>query len=100
MTPTEVKKAADEMVDMFTKIIWESGNTVSKPMIIDVCIAHCKRVIEVLEMLRKPEYTTFVLKYGEFDKKGNVVSNAELMDGYELINHYRLILSELEGRVK
>jgi hypothetical protein len=51
-------------------------------------------------MLRKPEYTTFVLKYGEFDKKGNVVSNAELMDGYELINHYRLILSELEGRVK
>ena len=74
MTPTEVKQAADEMVDMFTKIIWESGNTVSKPMIIDVCIAHCKRVIEVLEK-SKP------------------------LSVYELNNH-RLILSELEGRVK
>ena len=83
MTPTEVKQAADEMVDMFTKIIWESGNTVSKPMIIDVCIAHCKRVIEELEEIT----------FSRYDNHAR--SSIE-----NRINHYRLILSELEGRVK
>lgn len=76
MTPTEVKKAADEVVEMFTKIIWESGNTVSKPMIVDVCIAHCKRVIEVMELSTPGTYTDYFFK------------------------KHRLILSELEGRVK
>jgi hypothetical protein len=76
MTPTEVKQAADELVEMFTKIIWESGNTVSKPMIIDVCIAHCKLVIEVLELSTPGTYTNYLFKKN------------------------RLILSELEGRVK
>jgi hypothetical protein len=64
---------------MFTKIIWESGNTVSKPMIIDVCIAHCKLVIEELEELDSNM------------KKFRIVAK---------IQKYRLILSELEGRVK
>jgi hypothetical protein len=81
MTPDELKQAADELVGMFTKIIWESGNTVSKPMIIDVCIAHCKLVIEVLEKLR-PTLAVISFSY------------------IEQLNTHRLILSELEGRVK
>jgi len=75
MTPDELKQAADELVEMFTKIIWESGNTVSKPMIIDVCIAHCKRVIEVLERLDSSRGIPMLIA---------------------TINNHRLILSELE----
>jgi len=85
MTPDELKQAADEMVGVFGPYM---------------AIEHCKRVIEVLEMLRKPEYTTFVLKYTEFSKTGEVLSPSITMNGYELTNHYESILSELEGRVK
>lgn len=44
------EQEADKLVEMFTKIIWDSGNTVSRPMILDVCMAHCKQVIGVLEL--------------------------------------------------
>ena len=80
MTPDELKQAADELVEMFTKIIWESGNTVSKPMIIDVCIAHCKLVIEVLGKFKS---SVFPESYIEQE-----------------IRYQKSILSELEGRVK
>jgi len=85
MTPTEVKQAADEMVEMFKDFFRGYGisfdydgwqlykNEVNKRSIL-CAIAKCKRVIEVLEK-SKP------------------------LSVYELNNH-RLILSELEGRVK
>ena len=44
------EQEADKLGEMFTKIIWDSGNTVSRPMILDVCMAHCKQVIGVLEL--------------------------------------------------
>lgn len=79
MTPTEVKQAADEMVEMFMPFAYyntESVNVLKEQVsnATRIAIAHCKRVIEVLEK-SKP------------------------LSVYELNNH-RLILSELEGRVK
>ncbi len=85
MTPDELKQAADEMVEMFKDFFRGYGisfdydgwqlykNEVNKQSIL-CAIANCKRVIEVLEK-SKP------------------------LSVYELNNH-RLILSELEGRVK
>lgn len=61
MTPTEVKQAADEMVEMFGPYM---------------AISHCERVIEVLELSTPGTYTNYLFK------------------------KHRLILSELEGRVK
>ena len=63
MTPTELKQAADELVEVFGPYM---------------AIEHCKRVIEVLEKCHA------------------------LNDGFVLaqLNTHRLILSELEGRVK
>ncbi len=85
MTPDELKQAADEMVEMFKNFFRGYGisfdydgwqlykNEVNKQSIL-CAIAHCKRVIEVLEK-SKP------------------------LSVYELNNH-RLIIYELEGRVK
>ena len=81
MTPTEVKKAADEMVEMFMPFAYynpESANILKEQVsnATRIAIAHCKRVIEVLEGSTPGTYTNYLFK-----------------------NH-RLILSELEGRVK
>ncbi len=82
MTPTEVKQAADEMVEVFIPYAY-AGIFQQDPFLLSrdqecnatrISIAHCKLVIEVLEK-SKP------------------------LSVYELNNH-RLILSELEGRVK
>ena len=81
MTPTELKQAADEMVANWMILLVQSLPFISYASIDNptvaathCAIAHCKRVIEVLEK-SKP------------------------LSVYELNNH-RLILSELEGRVK
>ena len=68
MTPTEVKQAADEMVEVFGPYM---------------AIEHCKRVIEELEEIT----------FSRYDNHAR--SSIE-----NRINHYRLILSELEGGVK
>lgn len=82
MTPTELKQAADEMVEVFRPYAY-AGIFQQDPFLLSrdqecnatrIAIAHCKRVIEVLEK-SKP------------------------LSVYEL-NTHRLILSELEGRVK
>jgi hypothetical protein len=79
MTQDELKQAADEMVEVFMPFAYyntESVNVLKEQVsnATRIAIAHCKRVIEVLEK-SKP------------------------LSVYELNNH-RLILSELEGRVK
>ena len=85
MTPDELKQAADEMVEMFKNFFrgygisfdydgWQLYKNEVNKQSTRIAIAHCKRVIEVLEK-SKP------------------------LSVYELNNH-RLILSELEGRVK
>lgn len=41
---SEEKKKAIELIDKFTQLIFDSGNTVSKPMVIDcakLCINEC-----------------------------------------------------------
>jgi len=81
MTPTEVKKAADEMVEMFMPFAYynpESANILKEQVsnATRIAIAHCKRVIEVLEGSTPGTYTNYLFK------------------------KHRLILSELEGRVK
>jgi len=81
MTPTEVKQAADEMVEMFMPFAYynpESANILKEQVsnATRIAIAHCKRVIEVLEGSTPGTYTNYLFK------------------------KHRLILSELEGRVK
>ena len=85
MTPPEVNKAADEMVQSFRMFVGTSqtieGDTVnnylvSKNTALKISIAHCKRVIEVLELSTPGTYTDYFFK------------------------KHRLILSELDGRVK
>ena len=81
MTPTEVKKAADEMVEMFMPFAYynpESANILKEQVsnATRIAIAHCKRVIEVLEGSTPGTYTNYLFK------------------------KHRLILSELEVRVK
>lgn len=81
MTPTEVKQAADEMVEMFMPFACynpESANILKEQVsnATRIAIAHCKRVIEVLEGSTPGTYTNYLFK------------------------KHRLILSELEGRVK
>ena len=79
MTQDELKQAADEMVEVFMPFAYyntESVNVLKEQVsnATRIAIAHCKRVIEVLEK-SKP------------------------LSVYEL-NTHRLILSELEDRVK
>ena len=101
MTPTEVKQAADEMVEVFLKEIGDTcehsaycmkpecnfnGNShcmIDISTAVNCAIAHCKRVIEELEEIT----------FSRYDNHAR--SSIE-----NRINHYRLILSELEGRVK
>ena len=88
MTPTEVKQAADEMVEMFMPFAYynpESANILKEQVsnATRIAIAHCKRVIEELEEIT----------FSRYDNHAR--SSIE-----NRINHYRLILSELEGRVK
>jgi hypothetical protein len=49
------EQKAKELVDKFTQTIWESGNTVSNPMILKVCIV-C--VNEILNEQVRPDYLT------------------------------------------
>lgn len=42
-TPEEIK--AKELVDKITKTIWETGNTVSKPMIKEVALLTCDKIL-------------------------------------------------------
>lgn len=81
MTPTEVKQAADEMVEVFMPFAYyntESVNVLKEQVsnATRIAIAHCKLVIEVLEGSIPGTYTNYLFK------------------------KHRLILSELEGRVK
>lgn len=84
MTPTEVKQAADEMVEVFRPYAY-AGIFQQDPFLLSrdqecnatrISIAHCKLVIEVLEGSTPGTYTNYLFK------------------------KHRLILSELEGRVK
>lgn len=53
-----------------------------------VCV---EEIIAELEQLRKPEYTTFVTRYASSeDDKGDV------MDGYEKIDYWTEVKTELE----
>lgn len=86
MTPTEVeiKKAADEMVEMFADVEMPRScdmATIGYDAAVQCAIAHCKRVIEVLD------------KFEDF-----VFPESYIVE--QTINEHRLILSELEGRVK
>lgn len=47
------EQEANELVEMLLQTIWDTGNTVSKPMVIDVAILHVERLIEVLGELLK-----------------------------------------------
>lgn len=87
MTPTEVKQAADEMVEMFKNFFrgygisfdydgWQLYKNEVNKQSTRIAIAHCKRIIEVLELSTPGTYTNYLFK------------------------KHRLILSELEGMVK
>lgn len=83
MTPTEVKQAADEMVANWMILLVQSLPFISyasidNPILVAThfAIAHCKLVIEVLEGSTPGTYTNYLFK------------------------KHRLILSELERRVK
>ena len=85
MTPTEVKKAAEEMVEMFMPFAYynpESANILKEQVsnATRIAIAHCKRVIEVLGKFKS---SVFPESYIEQE-----------------IRYQKSILSELEGRVK
>ena len=90
MTPDELKQAADEMVEMFKNFFrgygisfdydgWQLYKNEVNKQSTRIAIAHCKLVIEELEELDSNM------------KKFRIVAK---------IQKYRLILSELEGRVK
>jgi len=86
MTQDELKQAADEMVEVFMPFAYyntESVNVLKEQVsnATRIAIAHCKLVIEVLEKLR-PTLAVISFSY------------------IEQLNTHRLILSELEGRVK
>ncbi len=86
MTQDELKQAADEMVEVFMPFAYyntESVNVLKEQVsnATRIAIAHCKRVIEVLEdALLDITYQSISL--------------------LKKIQKHRLILSELEGRVK
>jgi len=46
-----IEEEAKELLATFTDLIFESGCSVSKPMIKSVCIKHCDLVIEKLGMV-------------------------------------------------
>lgn len=90
MTQDELKQAADEMVEVFKNFFrgygisfdydgWQLYKNEVNKQSTRIAIAHCKRVIEVLERLDSGRDIPML--------------SAE-------INEHRLILSELEGRVK
>jgi hypothetical protein len=70
MTPDELKQAADEMVGVFGPYM---------------AIAHCKRVINEITWWHDTTSYETTMDFEGAERR---------------INHYRLILSELEGRVK
>ena len=83
MTPDELKQAADEMVAncmilLVQSLPFISYASIDNPILVAThfAIAHCKRVIEVLELSTPGTYTNYLFK------------------------KHRLILSELDGRVK
>jgi len=100
MTPTEVKQAADEMVEMFLKEIGDTcehsaycmkpecsfnGNShcmVDISTAVSCAIAHCKRVIK------------------EWGCAYGMVAPQYQTECASKIKYYQSILSELEGRVK
>ena len=76
-----IQQQGDEMVEMFMPFAYynpESANILKEQVsnATRIAIAHCKRVIEVLEGSTPGTYTNYLFK------------------------KHRLILSELEGRVK
>ena len=87
MTPTEVKKAADEMVEMFMPFAYynpESANILKEQVsnATRIAIAHCKRVIE------------------EWGCAYGMIAPQYQTECASKIKYYQSILSELEGRVK
>lgn len=53
----------------------------------------CLEIIEILKMLRKPEYTTFIIRYAN-----GIDDVGESMDGYELTDFYQQVKQILETK--
>lgn len=79
MTP---KEKAEDIVNKMYKSPYVQETEAKRCALIAV-----EEIIKELGQLRKPEYTTFVLKYGE---------EAETMDGYEKIDYYQQVKQEIE----
>lgn len=60
-------------------------------------IIYCDGIIKELEKLRKPEYTTFILRYNTY-KPGTieVEREGESCDGYELIDYWQSVKTVLK----
>ena len=93
MTPTEVKQAADEMVEMFKNFFrgygisfdydgWQLYKNEVNKQSTRIAIAHCKRVIK------------------EWGCAYGMVAPQYQTECASKIKYYQSILSELEGRVK
>ena len=92
MTPTELKQAADEMVANWMILLVQSLPFISyasidTPILVAThfAIAHCKRVINEITWWHDTTSYETTMDFEGAERR---------------INHYRLILSELEGRVK
>lgn len=92
-TSKSIEQQADEIVLSFwIKPDPGSAPYMNKQMAVTNAITHVTGIIEVLGWIRKPEYTTFVLKYTE------IITPDEIMDGNELIDHYTQILTILKSK--
>ena len=98
MTPIE--QAANEIVAKYMNLLlpkgFESWSGIYKYTAIQCAITEVDECIKLLNKLRKPEYTVFVLKYTSFNNDTTVKEQCEHCDGYELIEYYQQILTHLK----
>jgi len=94
-----IEEEAKELVAKFIEPTQQWNGDEWKPEIESAkqcAIIHCDLMIEKLQSLHKPEYTTFILRY--MDYSTTPITDPVTCDGYELINHYTL-LKEAVGKI-
>lgn len=78
------QEKAKELVDKVTATIWDSGNTVSKPMINAVAILAVDELLKIFDGLHKPEYTMFDI----YEPKQYTIEDADEINGYMLQEYW------------
>ena len=91
MNTKQAKAKAEKIIEMFSDNGLRNWSPAKQCALI--C---CDEIIEELRQLRKPEYTTFIIRYTTW-KKGTteVLDEGESCDGYEKIEFWQSVHSEI-----